>query len=88
MIVDTKTSFEDDLEKIPAEDASKILKVLKDLKDLKSLSESTHLLKMRGKKNTFRYRVGDYRIVMCWNKHTQILNIETVEHRKNVYKKK
>jgi mRNA-degrading endonuclease RelE of RelBE toxin-antitoxin system len=71
MTVITKTSFEDDLEKIPAEISLRI----------------NSFVENKGKKNTFRYRVGDYRILMYWNKKTQILDVETVEHRKNVYKK-
>jgi mRNA-degrading endonuclease RelE of RelBE toxin-antitoxin system len=88
MNVNAKASFKDDLQKIPAEEASKILKALKNMEDLKSLSESKHLKKMKGTQNTFRFKSGNYRILLHWNKEAQILNAESVAHRQSVYKKK
>jgi mRNA-degrading endonuclease RelE of RelBE toxin-antitoxin system len=88
MNVNILDSFDEDMEKIPVNDAIKILKALDELEQIKSLSESKHLLKMKGKKNTFRFKSGDYRILLHWDKETQILNVESVAHRQSVYNKK
>jgi mRNA-degrading endonuclease RelE of RelBE toxin-antitoxin system len=34
------------------------------IKELSSLSESTHLKKLKGEENGFRYKVGSYRIIL------------------------
>ena len=88
MNVDVKKSFYKDVKKIPKDDAVKILKSLEELKQLSSLYESTHLKKIVGQENFFRCRVGNYRIVLRWNKKTQILTAETLGLRKDIYKRK
>jgi mRNA-degrading endonuclease RelE of RelBE toxin-antitoxin system len=77
----------EDMEAIAVGDCRLIIEALENLKKLKSLSESVHLKKMKGTKHIFRYRVGSYRILLKWDKQTQILTAEGVIHRQSVYKK-
>jgi mRNA interferase RelE/StbE len=87
MIVDAKKMFFKDLEKFK-DDKEKILETLKDMQKLETLTESTHLKKMKGTKDKFRLKVGQYRIVLKWDKKQQIIIAETVALRKDIYKKR
>jgi mRNA interferase RelE/StbE len=87
MKVITRPSFDRDLDKLP-DNEDKILEALFDLRELSSLSESKHLKKVTGTKNFFRLRIGDYRVLLKWDKETQTLIAETVRHRKDIYKKR
>lgn len=42
--------------------------------------------KFRGKDNSYRIRVGDYRIIYCINDSTRQVNILAVGHRREVYR--
>jgi mRNA-degrading endonuclease RelE of RelBE toxin-antitoxin system len=88
MRVETKLSFDKDLEKIPDDDALKVVKVLGELEQLPSLSTSKNLRKVEGQEHFFRARAGSYRIILRWDKKNQTLIAETVGHRKDIYKKK
>jgi mRNA-degrading endonuclease RelE of RelBE toxin-antitoxin system len=69
-------------------DDLKILKALKDLEEIPSLSEAKRLSKMEGTDNQFRYKIGNYRVLLTWDKKVQALIVETVALRKDIYKKK
>ena len=42
--------------------------------------------KLRGRDDTYRIRVGDYRVIYEINKDTQELVITKIKHRKDVYR--
>jgi mRNA-degrading endonuclease RelE of RelBE toxin-antitoxin system len=88
MNVVVRPSFLKLLLQISDDDALKIMKALDDLRILKSLSESTHLKKLAGANNFFRYKVGSYRIILRWDKNEQTVTVEAFGNRKDIYKKR
>jgi mRNA interferase RelE/StbE len=43
-----------------------------------------HLLRLSNSED-FRARVGDYRLIIEWDKQADVLKVHTVGHRRNVY---
>ena len=80
------TSFQRDLKKI--RDKS-IAQAVKDFIELTSLCNSTseipHLVKMKGHKTAYRFRVNNYRIGLFIENNT--LYFSACDHRKNIYKR-
>jgi mRNA-degrading endonuclease RelE of RelBE toxin-antitoxin system len=88
MNVELRESFKKDLRKISKDDQLIILKALDEIEQLTSLSESTHIKKIKGQEHFFRYKTGNYRIILQWDKKTQTLIGEVFGQRKDIYKKK
>lgn len=69
------------VEKLPEDVRKRIVEALKELE--KGFSARLDIKKLKGARNHYRIRVGDYRVLF-------VLNLETVyvfdiSHRKNVY---
>jgi mRNA interferase RelE/StbE len=88
MNVTAKKTFLKDLEKLQPVDEKRVWEALEKLEKNEQLSESANFIKMTGTKNKFRLKVGDFRIMLVWDKKEQTLNAITVAHRKDIYKKK
>jgi mRNA-degrading endonuclease RelE of RelBE toxin-antitoxin system len=86
MNVVMKSTMLKDFDRLSVEDGLKISEALNKLKNVKSLSEATNLLKMKGTVNKFRLKVGNFRVLLEWDKQQQSLKAIAVAHRKDVYK--
>jgi mRNA-degrading endonuclease RelE of RelBE toxin-antitoxin system len=86
MKVNSTNSFINDVEKLQPQDRDDIIDALAELETLKSLSESTKLRKLQGQDKVFRLKVKKYRVLLSWDKSNQILLVESVKHRKDIYK--
>ncbi len=81
--VEVTRSAEKDIDKLPSFIINKVWIVLE------SLEENpfpTGCKKLKGKIDTWRVRVGDYRIVYLIEKDKIIIKIIAVKHRKDVYR--
>ena len=72
-----------DLRKIPKGDQERILKYLQKIAQLSSPRDCGKPLK--GKKELWRYRVGDYRMICTLEDKQCTILVLVVRHRKNVY---
>ena len=82
--IDWKSSSENDLRKIDRKYITKILIAVESLSDNPFPKQSK---KLKDSKATYRYRVGDYRIIYQVNLQNKIVTIYHVRHRKDAYKK-
>jgi mRNA-degrading endonuclease RelE of RelBE toxin-antitoxin system len=87
MNVETKTSLFDDIESFPIKVQDKIIDKLDELETFKSLTEASNLRKMAGSENRYRMKVGNYRILLLWDKENQRLIAVAAVHRQGAYKK-
>jgi mRNA interferase RelE/StbE len=78
-----KSSAQKELEKLPKAIISKVIKAVEQLSDT---PYPQGVRKMVGVDQTFRLRIGDYRVV--YNVFDNVLTIEIirVKHRKDVYR--
>jgi mRNA interferase RelE/StbE len=58
--------------------------VFEDIPNYESLNQIAHLKKIKGANNTYRIRLGDYRIGILLDQDTIIF--ERVLHRKDIYR--
>jgi mRNA interferase RelE/StbE len=85
MQVEFRKKFLKELSKLPNPYKSNIEEFVFDiLANHNSLSEVGKIEKMTGYKNYFKVRFGDYRVGI--KKENNIIIIETVKHRKEIYK--
>jgi mRNA interferase RelE/StbE len=85
MEVEIKKKFLKELSKLPTEYADTIEEFVFDkLQTYNNLSEIGKVEKMTGYKNYFKIRFGDYRVGI--KKENDIIIIETVKHRREIYK--
>ena len=85
MEVEIKKKFLKELSKLPVEYADTIEEFVFDkLPTYNNLSEIEKVEKMTGYKNYFKIRFGDYRVGI--KKENQIIIVEIVKHRKEIYK--
>lgn len=80
-----KKSFEKDLEKLPLEVIKKVLKFISTLEKENSFVNISQMKKMKGFPNSYRKRIGDYRIGLSVSSDS--IKLERVGHRKEIYKK-
>ncbi len=72
-----------DLEKLSSKMQDRIMKAIDNLKD----EPHPHLSKkLKGSADTFRIRVGDYRVIYEIHENEIVVLIVRVGHRKDVYK--
>jgi mRNA interferase RelE/StbE len=78
-----RASTKKDLRRLPRDDVARIVTIAAKLADdpLPHGSE-----KLTGSDRTYRIRVGDYRIVYELFREANIVEIQRVRHRKDVYK--
>lgn len=85
MEVEIKKKFLKELSKLPTEYADTIEEFVFDkLPTYDNLSEIGKVEKMTGYKNYFKIRFGDYRVGI--KKEYDTIIIETVKHRREIYK--
>jgi len=85
MEVEIKKKFLKELSKLPNEYADTIEEFVFDiLPTYDNLSKIGKVEKMTGYKNYFKIRFGDYRVGI--KKENDIIIIETVKHRREIYK--
>lgn len=85
MKIETSRSFQKDLKKLPPSTKENITKVIQFLYHAKTIDDFPALTKLKGYPNSFRIRIGDYRIGLHINDGRVIL--ARVLHRKDMYKK-
>jgi len=74
-----------DLSKLPSDVLIRIVKALEIIVDDPFL----HIRKMKGEYNPpqYKFRVGDYRVIILLNKSENVLLIDGVGHRSTIYKR-
>jgi len=82
--VQWKHSAEQDLRNI---DRQQIPRVVKSVETLAENPFPLQYRKLRGAKQLYRIRVGDYRVVYQVNTKSKIVTIYYVRHRKEVYRR-
>ena len=82
--VDTR-KFRKNLEKLPPSDQISVLDALDAIELAESFSEVRHLKPLKGHKNFYRLRVGNYRIGLFWT--GEVFSIEDVGPRGDFYKR-
>lgn len=81
--VTLKTSVEKDLKRI---DRSQVSRILRAVEELQTNPFPLSSKKLVGSEQTYRLRVGDYRIVYIVNRATHVIEVHRVRHRKEVYR--
>lgn len=85
MKVEFKKKFLKELSKLPSENAEVIEDFVFDvLPNYETLEEIGKIEKMKGYKNYFKIRFGDYRVGI--KRENEVIVIETVKHRREIYK--
>lgn len=71
--------------KIPLRERRKVVELLLTLRENPVPSKSYDLTKMKGYKDTFRARIGDFRVVyeVSWSQRT--INVLVIKARENAY---
>ena len=64
----------------------KILNEIDDLKNFPFLSIQHDMAKIRGKKNLYRFRIGNIRIIFRVDKVARKIYVEIISQRKTAYK--
>ena len=85
MIVEFDKSFEKSLDKLSDKSLfPKIEKIISTLEAIDSLNDLTNIKKLKGFKDYYRYRLGDYRIGIERISENAIKLI-VIAHRKDIY---
>ena len=74
------------LKKIDKKEQLKILSVINDIQECETIQDIPHNGKLKGTKDRYKIRVGNYRIVYKIKSQTKIL-ITSIRNRKEVYDK-
>ena len=72
-----------ELDRLPADLAERVLQ------KIEALSESPRpvgVTKLKGQKNVWRLRVGDYRVVYAIDDTAKAVDVSIVRHRRDVYR--
>jgi mRNA interferase RelE/StbE len=71
---------------LQALDAANVGRIFVKIEALASRPRPAKCLKLRGKNNLWRIRVGVYRVVYTIDDRQKLIDIITVRHRKDVYR--
>lgn len=71
----------EELDKLEEEVSDRILQKLNEIQDWPE-----HYLERLQGYAYYKLRVGDYRVIVDWDKEENIIYVRTVGHRKNIYK--
>ena len=82
--VNTERGTRKSLKKIYKKEQLKILSVINDIQECETIQDIPHNGKLKGTKDRYKIRVGDYRIIYQIKSQTEIL-ITSIRHRKEVY---
>ena len=77
-----KASVAKDLKRLDRLAAHRVIKAIESLQNNPFPHASKKLV---GSEQTFRIRVGDYRVIYIVNKHAREVEIQRLRHRKDVY---
>jgi mRNA interferase RelE/StbE len=78
--VEITPQADDQLEQLEAEDRERVLKKLAEAQDW-----TEHRLDPLSGWPYYKLRVGDYRVIVTWDRDDDLLRVEAVGHRRNVY---
>ena len=73
---------QDELNKLPLDITDRIVEKLH-----KAQENLEHFLERLEGMPEYKIRVGDYRVILLWDKPLSLLKIQAVGHRKNIYKR-
>ncbi len=79
-----KRKAEKELERVPKRMLPKIVSAIDGLEDNPKPEGSKKL--QASKENTFRIRIGDYRVIYVIEEEIKIVDIRKIGHRKEVYR--
>ncbi|MCK9271934.1 type II toxin-antitoxin system RelE/ParE family toxin [Candidatus Gracilibacteria bacterium] len=85
MKVEYKKSFDDDLKYLDKNILDKLFSIIFTLKDSSSIKEISNIKKLRGYKNIYRIKIGNYRLGFTFENNLIVL--ERFLHRKDIYKR-
>lgn len=83
--IEWKSSAIKELKKL---DKRAISRIIKSIEELKESPFPSGCKKLQGSYNTYRYRIGQYRIIYSIYANKLIIEIIRIGHRRDVYKKK
>jgi mRNA interferase RelE/StbE len=84
MNVIVSPKFQKDLDRINDENLEdNVIVLIEFLYSINKLSEISNLKKMKGFKNAFRIRLGDYRVGFLFENNA--IQLSRIAHRKNIY---
>lgn len=86
-VVKLSNKSEKFLEKISKNDREKIITFIDDLINWPFFEFVWNIKKLKGCNNTYRNRIGKYRIVFEINKKEIIISVDLISLRKDAYKK-
>ena len=72
-----------ELERLPADLAERVLDEIEALTDD---PRPPGVIKLKGQKNLWRLRVGDYRVVYSINDAAKVVDVSVIRHRREVYR--
>ncbi len=78
-----RASTKKDLRALPRQEVARVVEAVGRLAD-EPLPHGS--LKLSGSERTYRFRVGDYRIIYEVLRETHVVEIQRVRHRKDVYR--
>jgi len=81
-LIEWGLNSEEEINKWPKEISLRIYDKIEEVKD----NPHHYIEKLKGMPE-FKIRIGDYRAILLLDKTNQILRIQAVSHRKNIYKK-
>jgi mRNA interferase RelE/StbE len=85
MNIIVSSRFRKDLYKLNDPDLDDtVVELIESFYGINQVSEITNILKMKGYKNAYRIRIGNYRMGVLINENT--IEIARVAHRKDIYK--
>ena len=83
-LVITARSAQKDLDALPVEISSRIYH---QINALGSVPRPPGFIKLKGEKNGWRIRVGDYRVIYTIDDDSRTIDISKVRHRREVYER-
>lgn len=85
MNIKVNRTFLKELTKLPAKERSKVEKLLfEEVENFTTLSQIPNFQKLKGYRNYYKIRFGDYRAGLKYENNT--LSFERILHRKDIYK--
>jgi mRNA interferase RelE/StbE len=87
MIVKIDKSFQKDVSKIhDVKLKSEIYEIIKQIQETDNISEISNLKKLKGHKDLYRIRLGNYRLGLEYTEEHELIFIRFL-HRKEIYQK-
>jgi len=71
---------------LEALDAASVRRIFSKIESLSRRPRPRNCVKLRGKSNLWRMRVGVYRVIYSINDREKLIDVITVRHRRDVYR--